>query len=156
MDRRYRKKIDAYWSREERKAALRVEDWARSEWFNYSHTHPDWRGKGNRSIEDRVSAAKIAIRLLGKLDEALRERELKTQCWVMLCADTAYDAVFVHSPNPYESVFPYVFPDARWDQDVPEWLERIVSAEQYVIGVGEREAKPCYFIRPRGEASHQG
>nr|TKK06016.1 hypothetical protein SrhCFBP13529_16305 [Stenotrophomonas rhizophila] len=150
MDRRYRKKMDAYWSREERKAVSTVENAAGSAWFNYWHTHPDWSGKGNRSIEDRVSVARISIRLLGLLDEALSQRELETQCWVMLCADTAYDSVYVHSPNPYDTAFPYVFLDIRWGQVAPEWLLGIVPAERYEVGVGVREDQPCYFIRPRG------
>lgn len=149
MDRRYRKKMDAYWAREERKAVSALERWACSAWFNYSHTHPDWRGKGNRCIEDRVAAAKMAIALLRRLDDALRQRELRPQCWAMLCADTGYDSVYAHSPNPYETVFPYLFPDIRWDQNVPGWLLAIVPADRYDVGVGVRDAQPCYFIRPR-------
>ena len=63
-DRRYLKKMTRYWAAEEARATVALQDALASEWFDYWHTHLDWKGRGNRHGSDRTAVAAALLRLL--------------------------------------------------------------------------------------------
>lgn len=151
MDRRYLKRMQAYWRREERSSLAHVSEVARSPWFDYWHTHPDWDGKGNRCIENRIEIARICVGLLEWLEDTLKTRPTPAQCWVELYADSASDSVWLHSPNPNGTAYPREFSGVRWNEEPPGWLAALVPTDRFEIGVRQLGEAPVYVIRPRSQ-----
>ncbi|MEG0194667.1 MAG: hypothetical protein RR831_06210 [Stenotrophomonas sp.] len=125
VDRRYRKKMLRYWAREESKADAILDRVLESEWFDYWHTHLDWKGRGNRHQSDRAEVAAALLRLLQRVVSTGRN---DVQCWVTLAPDTGDSALYLHSHNPQGTPWPHPFEGMRWDVGVPEWLEPLLPA----------------------------
>ncbi|WP_421570285.1 hypothetical protein [Stenotrophomonas sp. PD6] len=148
MDRRYLKKMRAYWAREEQRKQRHLRRMVQSPWFDHWHTHPDFKSKGNRCIEDRVAVAAIAIRGLGWLAGELATQKRAVQCWVELYQDTGSDSIWLHSENPNGTSFPRSFDSVSWDQDVPDWLQTLAPVERFEIGRRDWDDEVVYIIRP--------
>lgn len=72
MDRRYRKKMTAYWFREKNKSMKHLNELDFTSWFDYWHLHPDWHAKGNRFADDRRSVALSTWELLAHAEQKLK------------------------------------------------------------------------------------
>lgn len=124
-DRRYLKKMTRYWAAEEAKANAILDRVLESEWFDYWHTHLDWMGRGNRHVSDRIA---VAAGLLWLLERAVTSGREDVQCWVTLAPDTGQSALFLHSPNPRGTPWPYPFDGVTWDIAPPDWLAPVLSS----------------------------
>ncbi|MBM9915496.1 MULTISPECIES: hypothetical protein [Stenotrophomonas] len=124
VDRRYQKRMIRYWAREEAKANAILDRVLESEWFDYWHTHLDWMGRGNRHVSDRIAVAAGLLRLLERAVTSGRE---DVQSWVTLAPDTGQSALFLHSPNPRGTPWPYPFDGVTWDIAPPDWLAPLLS-----------------------------
>lgn len=149
VDRRYRKKMLRYWAREESKADAILDRVLESEWFDYWHTHLDWKGRGNRHPTDRAEVAGALLRLLQRVVSAHRD---DVQCWVTLAADTGNSALFLHSRNPQGSVWPHTFEGRRWDAEMPEWLALLLPGGMQAGCWGEDE-RQVWMVRERASGN---
>lgn len=130
-DRRYLKKMTRYWAAEETKANATLDRVRESEWFDYWHTHLDWKGRGNRHVSDRTTVAAGLLRLLKRAVSSERE---DVQCWVMLAQDTGQSALYLHSPNPQGTPWPHPFDGVTWDIELPGWLAPLLSSDGLQAG----------------------
>ncbi|HED4878406.1 TPA: hypothetical protein R4K21_004249 [Stenotrophomonas maltophilia] len=130
-DRRYLKKMTRYWAAEETKANATLDRVQESEWFDYWHTHLDWKGRGNRHVSDRTTVAAGLLRLLKRAVSSERE---DVQCWVMLAQDTGQSALYLHSPNPQGTPWPHPFDGVTWDIELPGWLAPLLSSDGLQAG----------------------
>lgn len=150
MDRRYRKRMDAYWFRQERKALrdLEIRDIEKG-WFDLWHTHPDWRSKGNRFPKNRKAVAAITYRLLLRAEELAATRKEPIQVFAILCEDTGSNAVYLHTPNPNGTPFPCELEATDWGlKELPN-LGSLVDTNTHEIGKSQHEDGTDYIIRKR-------
>ncbi len=152
VDRRYRKKMLRYWAREEAKADAILDRVLESEWFDYWHTHLDWKGRGNGHPTDRVAIAAALLRLLQRMVSTARK---DVQCWVTLAADTGNSALFLHSRNPQGTPWPHPFEGTRWDAEMPEWLAPLLPVSMQAGSWGEGEYQ-MWMVRERASGKANG
>jgi hypothetical protein len=134
MDRRYKKKMAAYWISEENKSRKTLENLDYLSWFNLWHTHPDWNSKGNRCIENRTAVAELSYRLLQYAEQLASVSRQSIQIFAILSHDTGNSAVYIHTENPYGTPYPLEFKEALWDLPAPTELSGIVNLETHAIG----------------------
>ena len=145
-DRRYLKKMTRYWAAEETKANATLDRVRESEWFDYWHTHLDWKGRGNRHVSDRTTVAAGLLRLLKRAVSSERE---DVQCWVMLAQDTGQSALYLHSPNPQGTPWPHPFDGVTWDIELPGWLAPLLSSDGLQAGRWGSGESPRLLVRVR-------
>ncbi|MBW8773813.1 MAG: hypothetical protein JF596_01715 [Stenotrophomonas sp.] len=149
VDRRYRKKMLRYWAREETKADAILARALESEWFDYWHTHLDWKGRGNRHPTDRAEVAGALLRLLQRVVSVRRD---DVQCWVTLAADTGNSALFMHSRNPQGSAWPHPFEGTRWDAEMPKWLALLLPGGMQA-GCWGKDEHQVWMVRERASGN---
>jgi hypothetical protein len=148
MDRRYRKRMAAYWARAEARARRKIDALDLSSWFDFWHTHVDWYGRGNAHIENRADVAASTVRVLRHLEERAGLREEPFQVWATLCNDTMDNAVYAHSPNPNGTAYPEVHRGVLWGAPVPKWVSAAVDAA-HEVGAFSRGEGFVYVVRRR-------
>lgn len=134
MDKRYRKRIEPYWQQCERSALACIDRLDIKSWFDYWHTHVDWKGKGNRCPESRRRVIEIGYGLLQVLEQRNLGRQDPLQRWMTVAENAADDAVWMHSPNPNGTPFPHDFAGVEWDFSDHEVLNELVDLRLYRIG----------------------
>ncbi len=155
MDRRYRKRMARHWLSEERRAIASIERLDVETWFDLWHTHPDWDGKGNRCPENRAAVAEMTYRLLRFAEQRIAARKEPIQVFATICADTADNAVYLHSGNPNGTPFPHPFEGVRWGVAAPAELSGIFDAALHEVGWLESEASgDQHILRSRHAPSH--
>jgi hypothetical protein len=148
MDRRYRKRMAAYWARAETRACRKIDGLDLSSWFDYWHTHVDWDGRGNAHAENRADVAASTVRVLRHLATRAEVRHEPLQIWATLCSDTMSNAVYAHSPNPNGTPYPAEHRGVSWGESVPKWVDAAVDPAQEV-GTTGHGTDLVYVIRPR-------
>jgi len=160
MNRRYRKKMQAwrarkkmraYWAHAEMRERRTIDRLNFTSWFNLWHTHPDWYGRGNTHPSDIPEIAAMTVRLLRYMEMRAQGRSEPIQLWAMLHGNrgnAADNAVYAHSPNPYDTPYPCDFPMVTWDAPVPDWVSTVVP-DTHQIGTGSDDNGFVYFIRQR-------
>jgi hypothetical protein len=150
MDKRYRTRLSRYLDREtaQNKRALDKLDY--SSWFDYWHTHPDWRMKCNRFSEAKAMAASATYGLLQYAEQLAAVRNGEIQVFGTLCENTGDNAVYLHSVNPNGTPFPVDFSEVQWDVSLLGELAGIVNTEQHQVGAQNLEdGSSQYLIRAR-------
>ena len=149
MDQRYLKRMTAYWGRQKIKSTRSIEGLDYSSWFDFWHTHPDWKSKGNRCPQDRASVALITYELLLYAEKRAESRKAPIQIFATICEDTGRNAIYLHSENPNGRPFPEPFPNVIWGATQPSELAGIVDLETHEIGRSEYSGEIDYIIRRR-------
>lgn len=57
------------------------------------------------------------------------------------------DAVYVHTPNPNGTPFPYIPQVDRWLTTAPAWFDGRVCLERYSLGLFECDGERGYFVQ---------
>lgn len=150
MDRRYKKKMDLYWAREERKnlAYLDRLDW--SSWFDFWHLHPDWDARGNRYPVMRSAVANMTLRLFQYAESKAEGRVKPIQLWATFCEDTGDNAVYAHTENPNATSYPYDFAGVEWGQFPIAGLDSDADLSEYEIGRLNYEGSVQIILRQQG------
>lgn len=150
MDHRYRKKMIAYWSRQERMAMrdLEIRDVEKG-WFDLWHTHLDWRSKGNRFPESRKFVALITYRLLLHAEKLSESRKEPIQVFASICEDTGSNAVYLHTPNPNGTPFPCDLKVTDWGLKELPGIGSLVDINTHEIGKSPHGNGTDYIIRKR-------
>lgn len=120
-------------------------------WYDMWHTHPDWRGDGNRSGRDHRRHLAAGFTVLRTLLRQASESGRPMQAFMTIDPmNSAFDAVHVHTPNPNRDSYPFGFPDVTWDIPAPAILRDFLTEPEWQLGRrGERPV--MYYVRPRPE-----
>lgn len=146
MDRRYSKKMAAYWLREKNKSLKDFDHLDFSSWFDYWHMHPDWYAKGNRFFENRRSVAISTWELLLEAEKRLKSRSSPFQVWATICPNTADNAIYIHTENSNNTAYPHEFENVMWGVSAPKELENILNTETHKLGKVVYELEEVYVI----------
>lgn len=146
MDRRYKKRIERYWSKMEKVISRDVSRIDPEGWFDLWHTHPDWDGKGNLRPENKARANEITFNTLLTIEELLKHRGSKVQCFAILKDDTMGNSVYIHSENPNSTEFPFKYDDVSWGVSNDE-LSSYVDYTTHEVGLFLGEGPKTYFVR---------
>lgn len=119
-------------------------------WCDLWHTHFDWDGQGNRSWLDRRRHLGALFTALSRARAELTEWKEPHQLFATVHpANSADDALYVHTPNPNGTAFPYVFEDAKELAAVPRLLVgKVRSSEYMVYAVGSGKDR-SFIVVPR-------
>lgn len=122
-------------------------DLSPSSWYDLWHTHVDWEGEGNFSVENRAIYLYALFTMFEKALEQTKCWEKPSNVWVLVVPENAEeDALYIHTPNPNKkSEFPYSFKGVAWSAQPPEFLRPFLKAT-YEVGVSEYNGT-MYWIR---------
>jgi hypothetical protein len=120
-----------------------------ADWYDMHHVHFDFPGHGRRSVKhhrEHLRALFTAFRrALADAQSSSRLVQvfvgISPVCWA------EGDALYIHTPNPNGTVFPYGFPDVSWHVQPPAFLREFVAGESWEIGVLEMEGKHWFVVR---------
>ena len=117
-------------------------------WFDMWHTHPDWRGDGNRGARHRRQHLAAGFTILERYLAEAAQIGGPMQVFMTIDAlNSSQDAVWVHTPNPNRENFPYKFAGAVWDVDPPVILRELLRGRSWQLG--RYEGSPgVYCVRP--------
>ncbi len=148
MDHRYRKRMQAYWARVEAREHRKIDRLDIMSWFDYWHTHIDWRGRCKAHPENIQAVISTGIRLLQHLELRAKNRPEPIQLWATICSNTMDNAVYAHSKNPNGNDYPHDFQGVIWDYPVPNWIMALLSTS-HQVGMLNYDDEIIYIIRRR-------
>jgi len=146
MDKRYEKRMARYWAEMEQKALRSLSSLDMTSWFDLWHTHPDWKGKGNRCPENRMASIQLGYSLLKKAEELARVAPRSIQSWLAVCPNSLDDGVYLHSENPNGTPFPYPFEGVEWGASDHPVLDAVVDSQRHRIGKALYDSEPVFFV----------
>jgi hypothetical protein len=126
--------MEAYWPLCFKRACRSLERLDYSTWFDLWHTHLDWRSKGNRFPELRKSVAVITYRALVHAERLALTAKQPIQVFGTVCEDTGSNAVYLHTPNPNSTPYPFGFPNVVWAVPLPPELHGVVDLKAHEVG----------------------
>ncbi len=116
-------------------------------WFDFWHTHVDWKGHGNNSWEARLPYLKELVRVFNELKSKLKQYPKDYQLWMLIDEqDSGEDAVYIHSPNPNEENFPLVVENVVPQISNNQLKEFIESLKLTVVQIDTMEGKLFYLF----------
>jgi hypothetical protein len=116
-------------------------------WFDMWHSHVDWEGDGNLSRIHRQIQLWAVFRTLRKFQNLTRYNKSKYQIFAYVHEnEPENDAVYIHTENPNNSAFPCDLTVASWLTEIPFWLSRHISIDNYNVGLNEYEGEKYYLI----------
>lgn len=117
-------------------------------WFDMWHTHPDWRGDGNRGARHRRQHLAAGFTIFERYLREATHIGRPMQVFMMIDAlDSSQDAVWVHTADINPDNFPYTFPTVRWDVAPPVILRAFLEGRPWQLG--RSEGSPgLYWVRP--------
>jgi hypothetical protein len=145
LDRRYQKRISHYIEKCEKTALANLSELDIDGWFDYWHMHPDHKFRGNRV---RPLIARLTYKLLQAAERRIEARSKPIQAWALLHENTGNTAVYLHSPNPNGTPFPYDFEGVEWGVTEPDEVRSILR-QSHELGRCTFEDETIYVIRKR-------
>ncbi|MFD2909009.1 hypothetical protein ACFSX9_09690 [Flavobacterium ardleyense] len=83
-------------------------------WFDNCHLHFDWKGYGNNSFKRRKPHLDKLFRHFDLLADKTNKLKIEFQLYSILLDFNSYsDALFLHTPNPNNSQFPFKISDLQ-------------------------------------------
>lgn len=122
-----------------------------TDWYDMHHVHFDFYGHGRRGVKHHRQHLRALFTAFRRVLAQVRSSGRPVQVFVGLspvCWPEG-DALYIHTPNPNGSEFPYGFPDVSWGVRPPAFLRDFVAGEPWEIGVLERERKQWFVVRDR-------
>jgi len=124
-------------------------DMGKKQWCDLWHTHFDWDGEGNSSWLARR-------RYLTALLTALARARLELSQWgrpyqlfaAIYPLSSGDDAIYVHTPNPNGTEFPYVHEQAERLETVPRLLMGKIPRTGYTVYAQRTSSNPCFLVVP--------
>jgi hypothetical protein len=117
-------------------------------WFDLWHRHVDWEGGGRLSRQHRNFELWALFKTLHRFERETHHLRERCQVFAYLYEqDSGSDAVYVHTPNPNGTPFPYEPEVSSWLTATPSWLAGRISLERYNLGVTEGDGERCYFVQ---------
>jgi hypothetical protein len=120
-------------------------------WFDLSHTHFDWPGHGRRGARHRRQHLAALFTAFRRAIEQTRTAERPLQVWVSIAPDNEpeQDALYVHSPNPNGTQFPYAFRGVQWNANAPPFLRDFVADPSWDLGRLDADGQIWYVVREK-------
>jgi len=138
-----------YYHRLFRKASRFRVDLEKREWFNLWHQHFDWEGFGDINRMHHRRHLSALLRALARARVELLESGTPYQLFAIVHErDSGGDAVFVHTENPHDTVFPCPL-IGRALKMLPPLLAGRVDLDLYRVLVRHHEGAASYVIEPR-------
>lgn len=115
-------------------------------WFDNWHWHFDWKGYGNNSFKKRKPHLDKLFRHFQLLAKKTKSQKSEFQLYaIILDFDSYSDALFLHTPNPNNSQFPFKPEDLAMsttltNKDLNTYLDKL---EGYEKRYGEAEEAFC-------------
>ena len=112
-------------------------------WFDNWHLHFDWKGYGNYSFKRRKPHLDKLFRHFNYIEEKTRNLESEFQLYaVLLDFDSYSDALFLHTPNPNNSQFPFKIEDLQKtttlsNQQLNDYINNLDGYEKLYGKAGE-------------------
>ncbi len=120
------------------------------DWFDHWHTHVDWDGLGNRSPGDRRKHLEALLVVFDRVSEQAAVLEIPYQTWVVVHeADSAQDAVYLHTANEQGGDFLHDFEGVAWGCPVPRLLAGLIDSNHVEVGHSSFEKQTQYWLRAR-------
>jgi hypothetical protein len=118
-------------------------------WYDYMHWHVDWPGMGNLRWSERREHLSALFAMFRRLLAETEHWSTPHQVWLQIDpADSAQDAIYLHTANPNADNFPNRFEGVDWEAAVPVRLREFVSEPSWQFG--RLESRWTHFIvRPR-------
>ena len=139
--------MEQYWEKEYAKTLSQLNDLDIESWFDFWHTHPDWKSKGNKNSDTRAWVTAITYELLKEVESITKPQGSRLQVWATICNDTGNNAVFIHSENPNNTPFPFKFSDVQWCTESPPELNGLIDNSTHEIGVWDYDSEVVYFVK---------
>ncbi|MCY7565756.1 hypothetical protein P9186_19680 [Bacillus safensis] len=122
----------------------------RDSWFYFWHTHLDFFGVGENSLKIRREHIKAHIVLYHRLLKQLESFEKPYQTWICIHEhDPGLDAVYVHTPNPYDSYFPHKVEELEWNCKLPHTFKDLIDLHQFDVSYDQSECGEVYYIQSK-------
>lgn len=126
-------------------------DTSASSWYDLWHTHVDWEGEGNGNSK---LLREQLVRLFSIFESVIAQAsgwEKPSNVWLLFVPEHSEDnAVYVHTPNPNGTVFPYAFEGVRWGVDAPAEIREFLRPE-YEVGSSSYNCE-MFWVRMRDAA----
>jgi hypothetical protein len=136
-----------------RAARFRI-DLRESHWYDLWHEHFDFKGHGRFSVRHRrehLAALFVAFYRAGR-QAAESGRPAQVFLSIAPRHRAEHDAIYVHTPNPNGTAFPYAFNGVRWGIPAPDLLRPFIS-DEWEVGEILRSREPGWLaVRPRTDA----
>ena len=146
MDRRYKKRIDRYWIEVENKFNRSLSALDYSSWFDYWHSHIDWKGKGDSRTENRFTCLELSYKLFQLTLGKIEHRGSDVQCWWSVHEESWEDGIYLHSENDNDSPYPYGFDGVSWGTTENKSLNDIVDLASYKIGMIKNQYGTTFVV----------
>lgn len=140
-----------YYARLRERAATFSVDLGPASWYDLWHTHFDWRGHSHGSGRARRAHLDALFTAFRRVLVQAADSTIAVQVFVSIASDreSEQDALYVHTPNPNGSPFPYAFEGVRWDVAPPPILRPFVQGEPWDVGAVDVERSVWWMVRPR-------
>ncbi|WP_100486902.1 hypothetical protein [Sporolactobacillus pectinivorans] len=125
-------------------------DFGHDGWFDFWHEHLDHDGRGDGHLRIRKEHIKAHLALYRSVLDKLKGFNKPYQSWIFVVDDdSAYDAVYIHSSNPYGD-FPWKIKNLNWNCAVPDYLQELINQEEFIVGYCEdEEGSKSYIIQSK-------
>ena len=119
-------------------------------WFDNWHLHFDWKGYGNDSFKRRKPHLDKLFRHFDLLVDKTKQLKTEFQLYaILLDFDSYSDALFLHTPNPNNSQFPFKISDLQSTTTLTnrQLNEYIDNLDGYVKLYGQAEEAFCLIFK---------
>ncbi len=105
-------------------------------WFDNWHIHFDWHGYGNNSFKRRKPHLDKLFRHFDFLVDSIKKLKTDFQLYtILLDFDSYSDALFLHTPNPNNSQFPFTIDNLKPDstlinKELIEYIDKLNGFEK--------------------------
>lgn len=119
-------------------------------WFDNWHIHFDWKGYGNDSFKRRKPHLDKLFRHFELLVDKTKKLTIDFQLYaVLLDFDSYDDALFLHTPNPNNSQFPFKISDLQLTTTLTNYQlnEYINNLDSYEKLYGKADEAFCLLFK---------
>ncbi len=119
-------------------------------WFDNWHLHFDWKGYGNNSFKRRKPHLDKLFRHFELLTSKTKRLKLDYQLYAILLDFASYsDALFLHTPNPNNSQFPFKISDLQENTTLTnkKLNEYINNLDSYEKLYGQADEAFCLIFK---------
>jgi hypothetical protein len=119
-------------------------------WFDNWHLHFDWKGYGNDSFKRRKPHLDKLFRHFELLVDKTKKLNIDFQLYaVLLDFDSYDDALFLHTPNPNNSQFPFKISDLQLTTTLTNYQlnEYINNLDAYEKLYGKADEAFCLLFK---------
>jgi len=119
-------------------------------WFDNWHVHFDWHGYGNDSFRRRKPHLDKLFRHFDLLVDSTKTLKTDFQLYtILLDFDSYSDALFLHTPNPNNTQFPFVIENLKTDSSLrnTELIEYIDNLNGFEKLYGQADEAFCLLFK---------